>query len=345
MSGSTTELGIATAVDGDDNADYLTIGLKNGLQTLDALFNNQTGHNHSASHQGGPITTIPASAIPDGSITSAKIADGTITGLDFADGAVTTVKLGDGSVTNVKLAANAVTTDKIVDGTIQGADLAAGTITSDKIATFSSGPSTNDWFRVNNSGAGIINVGVNQGIAFDASGGYAYPSGDRLVTAAAAQTLTNKTLSAPAINNGTISSATINNGSLNSAAVNNPTLGGNVSGAPGWVQGQTFPSLAVAGNTSTSTLTASSYGVFGGGTQAASGGIRMAGDTQVTWRAAGIDYGIWYDSSGRLNFSQGAPGIANGASGGSVSPPTTVRGFLQVAIQGVGTCKIPIFNN
>jgi hypothetical protein len=84
MSGSTPELALKTAVDSDDTADYLTLSLATSLQTVDALFNNVAGHNHSGAHQGGPIAAIPASAIPDGSITSAKIADGTITSADLA---------------------------------------------------------------------------------------------------------------------------------------------------------------------------------------------------------------------------------------------------------------------
>jgi hypothetical protein len=70
MSGSTTELNLATAVDTDDNADYLTLSLANSLRTVDALFNNVTGHNHGGAHQGGAIA--PA-AIPGGSITNAML--------------------------------------------------------------------------------------------------------------------------------------------------------------------------------------------------------------------------------------------------------------------------------
>jgi len=58
MPGSTVELNLKTAVDSDDNADYLTISLADSLRTLDALFSSATGHNHSgAAHQGGAITT------------------------------------------------------------------------------------------------------------------------------------------------------------------------------------------------------------------------------------------------------------------------------------------------
>jgi hypothetical protein len=88
MAGSTVELNLSTAVDSDDNADYLTINLANSLRTVDGLFNNVTGHTHGGAHQGGPIT--PAA----GSITSAQIADGTIATADLANAAVTNAKLG-----------------------------------------------------------------------------------------------------------------------------------------------------------------------------------------------------------------------------------------------------------
>lgn len=55
MSDTTAELGLKTAVDADDTADYLTIDLRNSLNTVDGLFNATTGHNHNGSHQGGNL--------------------------------------------------------------------------------------------------------------------------------------------------------------------------------------------------------------------------------------------------------------------------------------------------
>src|SRR5262252_3677823 len=231
MPNPTPELGLEKAIDSDDTADYLDTSLANSLTTLDSLFNNVSGHIHGGAHQGGPISSIPSSAIPAGSITSAMIQDGTIQTYDLADGSVTSAKIADGTIQAADIATGVITTTQIADGTIQGADIAASTITYDKIATFASGPRTNDWFRNEATGSGIINEAVNQGIAFDGSGGYAYPSGDRLVTATATQTLSNKTLT--------------------SATENNPTLAGTVSGGPTWAAGQTFPGVV-----STGTMTA-----------------------------------------------------------------------------------------
>lgn len=123
MSGSTTELNLSTAVDSDDNADYLTIALANSLRTLDGLFNNSTGHTHNGAHQGGPIGLIPVDAIPDGSITSAKITDATIQNADIANLTITAAKIADGTITSAKIA----------NGTIAGGNIADGAITSAKI--------------------------------------------------------------------------------------------------------------------------------------------------------------------------------------------------------------------
>ena len=68
MSGTTTELALSTAVDTDDTADYLTLSLANSLRTLDALFNNVSGHTHASAHQGGPISVASlrgAADLPD----------------------------------------------------------------------------------------------------------------------------------------------------------------------------------------------------------------------------------------------------------------------------------------
>lgn len=66
-----------------------------------------------------------ASAISDGSITSAKL----------ADGAVAADKLADGVVANAKLATGAVTTNKLADGAVATAKLADGATTFAKLGS------------------------------------------------------------------------------------------------------------------------------------------------------------------------------------------------------------------
>jgi hypothetical protein len=51
--------------------------------------------------------------VADGSITSAKIADGTIQTVDIANGAITSVKIADGTIQTVDLADGSVTAAKL----------------------------------------------------------------------------------------------------------------------------------------------------------------------------------------------------------------------------------------
>src|SRR5262252_6907092 len=66
-------------------------------------------HNHTT----GKGLPIAAGAIPNGSITSAMIADGTITGTDIAAGTVTSGNILDGTIATADLANAAVTNAKL----------------------------------------------------------------------------------------------------------------------------------------------------------------------------------------------------------------------------------------
>lgn len=109
MSGATPELALGTAVDADDTADYLTLTLANSLRTIDALFNNVTGHNHSGAHQGGPMGNgiVGTNQLADGSVNSAKIADLSIVGNDIADRTIPGIKLTNPLADNLYLANSA----------------------------------------------------------------------------------------------------------------------------------------------------------------------------------------------------------------------------------------------
>src|SRR5215471_4142591 len=215
MSGSTTELSLALAVGGDDNADYLVTSLANSLRTMDALFNNVSGHNHGAAHQGGTIANIPASALADGIITSAKIADGAIQTQDLADSAVTSIKIADGTIATGDLADGSVTSIKIADGTIASGDLADGSVITQKIAD-------------NNVTTAKI--------------------GDGQVTSAKIADGTIQT--ADLAGSLTLTSPTTNNETANSPTLNNPTLAGTVAGNPTYNGTVTF-----SGTTSFTTYT------------------------------------------------------------------------------------------
>ena len=89
---------------------------------------------------GSGLTSITATSIDTGAITSSKILDGTIVAGDLATSAVTGTKILDGTIAAEDLATSAVTSIKISDGTIAGEDLS----TSIYISTSGSITTTNN---------------------------------------------------------------------------------------------------------------------------------------------------------------------------------------------------------
>ena len=71
--------------------------------------------------------------LTDGAVTTAKLADNSITSAKIKDGEVKTVDIADANVTNAKLAANAVTSDKIADGAVNTVDIANNAVTYAKL--------------------------------------------------------------------------------------------------------------------------------------------------------------------------------------------------------------------
>lgn len=79
----------------------------------------------------GSVTTA---YLADNSVTSVKIVDGAVTTAELANKSVTSAKLGDAAVTTVALSNQSVTGVKLADGAVTGDKLAAGSITADKLA-------------------------------------------------------------------------------------------------------------------------------------------------------------------------------------------------------------------
>jgi hypothetical protein len=115
---------------------------------------------------------MQALTVPNGSVTTAKIATGAITTTQLMDKAVTQAKLGadvslippDGSITTAKIAAGAVTSAKIADGNVTTADLADGAVTQAKAPTLlKDGIGTNNIIQfgdvvLTNDASGWVNV-------------------------------------------------------------------------------------------------------------------------------------------------------------------------------------------
>lgn len=76
---------------------------------------------------------VGTDGITDGAVTTAKLADNSITSEKIKDGEVKTVDIADANVTNAKLAANAVTSDKIADGAVNTVDIANNAVTAAKL--------------------------------------------------------------------------------------------------------------------------------------------------------------------------------------------------------------------
>ena len=127
---------LKTEIDPVGTTNYTIEGISQLLSVPYAFYSEIAGEPADNSVTSAKIAdgTIATTDLADDSVTSAKIADGTVSTADLANGSVTSEKIADAGVTTGKLANNSVTSDKITDGTIAAIDLADGSVTSTKIA-------------------------------------------------------------------------------------------------------------------------------------------------------------------------------------------------------------------
>ena len=78
---------------------------------------------------------FPVSDIADGAVTSAKIADGSISANDIADGAITSAKIADGTIATADIADSAISTAKLANNSVTSAKIVDGTITASDLST------------------------------------------------------------------------------------------------------------------------------------------------------------------------------------------------------------------
>ena len=95
--------------------------------------------------------------IPNGSISTAKIANNAVTAAKIANLQVTTAKINTGAVTSEKLASGAVTSDKVANEAITSAAIEDGAVTFDKL---------DDDFGVTTNGTSTGATNIPSGAAF-----------------------------------------------------------------------------------------------------------------------------------------------------------------------------------
>ena len=78
--------------------------------------------------------TIVNADIADNTISGAKLANATITGGKIAANAVTATNIANSTITNAKMAENSISSKNIVDGSVTGSDIAEDTVTLGNLA-------------------------------------------------------------------------------------------------------------------------------------------------------------------------------------------------------------------
>ena len=81
------------------------------------------------------IDGVSVGSIPDGSLSTAKLANLAVTTAKLSELAVTTAKLADTAVTAAKLASGAVETAKLADGAVTEGKIAAAAVTNGKLGS------------------------------------------------------------------------------------------------------------------------------------------------------------------------------------------------------------------
>jgi hypothetical protein len=121
--------GIPMSVFADQSDVFLRVWFDDGINGSQVLSPDQRMAAVGFAMMAGQATTVP-----DGAITSAKLAEGAVTSSKMADGAVEGAKIANGSINSIHLANGAIGMNAITDGAVTSAKLADGAITPEKLA-------------------------------------------------------------------------------------------------------------------------------------------------------------------------------------------------------------------
>jgi hypothetical protein len=183
----------------------------------------------------GSVTNIKLGAsavttekILDGTVTSLDIADAAITGTDIAANTIGSINIIDGSVTNIKLGASAVTTEKILDGTVTSLDIANGTITGTDIAANAigslnivDGSVANDEIGANAVTSNKILDGTILPVDLDPSVFSSFTVGTNSVTSTS---IVDATIQAVDLANGSVTNPKLADGAVDSVKIGDGTI-------------------------------------------------------------------------------------------------------------------------
>ena len=162
---------------------------------------------------------VMAGNVPDGAITTAKLAAGAVTATNIASGSITGTKLAAATITSANIATGAIGSSQLASGAVTSAQLAAGAVTA---ATIANGSITNTQLATGSVTSTTIAAGAVNA-SHIASG--AVTSAQLATDAVIGNSIASATITGAKIAPGTITSAHLANSAIGTAQIANGAVG------------------------------------------------------------------------------------------------------------------------